>query len=258
MHRIEHFDNLADAEIVAEAARGLDLAPRSARWGHLSLCVIDATFSINAGYTGTTNAVRRYAEFANLPSQLLTGKDLLKTVSPREDEQPLSQFLESIDRLPDDDVTARKLYGNLQRTSPRGGIRKAAAVRKIAKILATPAYSVETLADVSALMSDPHRLSLVEAGLAAVEGHGQGLRLGYIWMTAGDDNNVKPDRHVLRWLGKALKRAVLVSEARELLVDAAGLLSVTPWVLDHAIWKHMAQNARGGSRRELESTGPRG
>lgn len=253
MHRIEVGENRPDAEIVAEAARALELAPRSARWGHLSLCIIDATFSINAGYTGTTNAVRRYATFANLPSQLLTGEDLDKTVSPREDEQTLSKFLESIDHLPDDDLTAREVYGNLQRTSPRGGIRKSTAVRKIAKIFVTPAHRIETLADVSALMADPHRLSMVEADLAAVEGHGQGLRLGYIWMTAGDDNNVKPDRHVLRWLGKALGRTVLVSEARELLVEAAGILLVTPWVLDHAIWKHMAQKGRRRPRRELQS-----
>lgn len=249
MHLVDNCENLADVEIVAEAARALDLAPRSARWGHLSLCIIDATFSINAGYTGTTNAVRRYAAFANLPSQLLTGEDLYQAVSPREDEQTLSKFLESIDHLPDDDVTARKLYGNLQRTSPRGGIRKSAAVRKLARILVSPVHRIETLADVSALMADPHRLSMVEADLAAVEGHGQGLRLGYIWMTAGDNNNVKPDRHVLRWLGKALGRAVSVAEARELLVESAGILSVTPWVLDHAIWKHMAQEGRNRPQR---------
>lgn len=244
MHRIEHFEDLADPDIVAEAARDLDLAPRSARWGHLSLCIIDATFSINAGYTGTTNAVRRYADFANLPSQLLTGEDLYTAVSPREDEQTLSKFLESIDHLPDDDATARKVYGNLQRTSPRGGIRKSAAVRKLAKIFVNPAHRIETLADVSALVADPHRLSMVEADLAAVEGHGQGLRLEYLWMTAGDDSNVKPDRHVLRWLGKVLGRTVSVSETRELLVETADVLSVTPWVLDHAIWEHMAQKGR--------------
>lgn len=231
--------NTSDAITVADSARALELVPRIARWGHLSLCVIDSTFSINAGYTGTTNAVRSYAGFAGLSSVLLEGEALNGLVSPREDEQALSGFLESISDLPEDDTTARKVYNNLQMTSPRGGIRKASAVHKIAKILV--AHGIETLADVSALMKDSRRLSIVETALREVEGHGKGLRVSYIWMTAGDDDHVKPDRHVLGWLQEAIGRPVLVPEARELLVEAAGIVGISPWVLDHAIWTRMAK-----------------
>jgi hypothetical protein len=246
---IEYPARPADVEAVADAARALDLAPRSSRWGHLALCIIDATFSINAGYAGTINAVRSYASFAGLPSVLLTGEALKGAVSHREDEQTLTEFLESIEALPDDDVSARKVYDNLQLTSTRGGIRKASAVRQIAEILRRQPQPIETLADVSALLTDAHRLDTVEAELAHVPGHGkEGLRMGYIWMTAGDDYHVKPDRHVLGWLGEVLHRSVSVPEARLLLVEAAEICGVTPWVLDHAIWTLKARKPRRRTR----------
>lgn len=225
--------NPSDVASVVTSARSLELAPRTARWAHLSLCVIDATYSINAGYAGTSKTVYRYANFAGLSAVLLKGADLKEKVSPRGDEQSLTGFMDSIGDLSDDDTTAREVYNNLQRTSPRGGIRKAAAVRQIAKILV--AHRIETLADVSALMTAPEHLGAVETDLAMVKGHGQALRMEYLWMTAGDDHHVKPDRHVLAWLKESVGRIVDVAEARKLLGEAAGILGVTPWVLDHAI-----------------------
>lgn len=37
---------------VTDAVRMLDIVPRKLRWAHLSLCVLDAVFSINARYGG--------------------------------------------------------------------------------------------------------------------------------------------------------------------------------------------------------------
>jgi hypothetical protein len=67
-------------------------------------------------------------------------------------------------------------------------------------------------------------------------------------MLAGDDEHVKPDRMVRRWLSRALDRAeVTPSEATALVTHAAGALHVTPWQLDHAVWN--VQRKRPSSRR---------
>jgi len=73
-----------------------------------------------------------------------------------------------------------------------------------------------------------------------VPGHGQGVRLGYLWMLAGNDHTIKPDRMVLRWMCIALDRAPAMPEARNLLAAGRGQLEVTPWALDHAIWSSIS------------------
>lgn len=71
---------------------------------------------------------------------------------------------------------------------------------------------------------------------------GSGIRRGYLWMLIGDQQTVKPDRMVLRWLTRH-GATVTADTARTLLVDIAGQLTattgqqVTPWEVDHAIWR---------------------
>jgi hypothetical protein len=57
-------------------------------------------------------------------------------------------------------------------------------------------------------------------------------------MLAGDDHTVKPDRMVLRWVGRVLNRNVSVDETRELIATVAARLELTPWAIDHAIWNN--------------------
>jgi hypothetical protein len=230
----------AAVQAVTIAVKELDPQPRQARWGHLSLCVLDSTFSINARYDAiVAPLVHRYAEWAGLSSTIFRGEELAGQVSPRNDEQTLSAFLESTSGMTDEDF-AREVLRNRNRTSSRNGILKSEASRRIAQTFVDE--QVETLADVSALLADLDRVKAVEAKLARIPGSGtQGIRTGYIWMTAGDDSHVKPDRHILRWLREILQRNVTVLEARALLTDSAQDLGLTPWAVDHAIWKHMAR-----------------
>lgn len=65
------------------------------------------------------------------------------------------------------------------------------------------------------------RLAAIEEQMRSVPGHGGGARLSYRWMLAGDDRHVKPDRMILRWLGRHLGRTVTVGEAHELLIALA-------------------------------------
>lgn len=232
-----------DTTRIVDALRELNPQPRKDRWGHLSLCILSATYSISVSYDKVVAPlVRRYATHAGLTSVLLTGDALKQPVSPRSDEQTLSQFLASIGDF-DDDAFA-EILDSRHRTSTKSGILKSAAVRQIAQILVEK-HGIETLADFAELSADPKRTAVVEEDLGSVKGAGQdGIRTGYIWMTAGDDNRVKPDRHVLRWLSTCLGRRVNVTEARVLLKDAAEALSITPWSADHAIWEYQARPSR--------------
>jgi hypothetical protein len=45
------------------------------RWEHLSLCILDATYSINARYGSVMAPLRRYAEWVDLQKVLLRGDE---------------------------------------------------------------------------------------------------------------------------------------------------------------------------------------
>ncbi|GAB3563417.1 hypothetical protein [Spelaeicoccus albus] len=100
----------------------------------MSLCVLDAVYSINAKYDSVVvRVVHRYADWAELSSVLLTGAALSDAISPRDDEQTLTSFLDSIDSLADE-AFAGEILRNKQRTSTRSRVLKAAAVRQTAGI----------------------------------------------------------------------------------------------------------------------------
>lgn len=224
---------------VSNGVEALNPQARQARWAHLSLCLLDATYSIGLRYHAVVNPlVRRYAASAEISPVLFKKEQLQATLSPRAEEQTLSDFLTSIEHLSDEEF-AKELKSK-NRTSSRGGILKSAAVRQIARVLVNE--GVETLADVASLLSDLERTAKVESHLERIKGSGtQGIRTGYIWMSAGDDSHVKPDRHVLKWLRQTLGHKVSVAEARILLTHTAQELGQTPWAVDHAIWKVMAR-----------------
>ncbi|WP_254707641.1 hypothetical protein [Rhodococcus pyridinivorans] len=135
---------------------------------------------------------------------------------------------------------------NRQNTSPRGGIRKADAALRYAAVLHD--HEVTTVADARTLLADSARFEAVETALRQVPGEGgSGVRRGYLWMLIGDQDTIKPDRMVLRWLARH-GVDVTPDSAREILRNIAHKLSagserqITAWEVDHAIW----QAARSG------------
>jgi hypothetical protein len=222
-----------DVRRLVEAATGLAIRPRARRWVHLPVCVLDAVFSINTRYSTTVAVCDRYATNQGLDPHLLDVADAHSVIGT-EAEQPVDA-LASLGRRLGPDRLAVEVLSNRGRTSTRGGILKAEAAVRYAEVLADA--DVHTLDDVAALLPDFARLDAVERRLRAVPGNGgHDVRLGYLWMLAGDDEHSKPDRMVLRWIGGQLDRQVDVTTARRLLSETAGELRCTPWELDHAIW----------------------
>lgn len=228
-------------EPVVDAARLLTIRPREQRWAHLSLCVLDAVFSIGARYGTTVRTCETYARHAGITT-LDRGDGPIGTSA----EQPLEALVAEVQAVGDDRFAAEVL-ANRQRTSSRGGVLKAEAARRYAEALVRA--GVHRYSDVEALLDDAARLAALEEELRRVPGNGTGdVRLGYLWMLVGHDRMIKPDRMVLRWLARVLGRAVSVAEARTLLEGAALELGCTPWELDHAVW-----NAERGTRPVVDS-----
>jgi hypothetical protein len=73
------------------------------------------------------------------------------------------------------------------------------------------AAGVRYLQDVSAAAQDEK----LDTALRAIPGQGSGISVGYFFMLAGDDNLVKPDRMIVRYVGKAVRRTVSAHEAAE-------------------------------------------
>jgi hypothetical protein len=222
---------------VVGAVVDLVIRPRTRRWAHLSLCVLDAVFSIGARYTTTVRACERYAGAARLdPLDAADSPAVIGT----EAEQPLSAFVAAVSAAGVERF-AQDVLHNRQRTSSRGGVLKAAAALRYAQILVDG--GVEQYRDVPALFADEPRMAALAERLREVPGNGTSdVRLGYLWMLLGDDDAIKPDRMVLRWLETVLSRAPSAHEARALLAEAAASVGCTPWELDHAVWQ--AQRSR--------------
>jgi hypothetical protein len=225
-----------DVQLLVAATRELQIRPRGNRWAHLSLCVLDAVYSINARYGGVVRVCHRYADHVDLTERLLPAADIARGVGAGQEED-IATFVDLGHRLGPDRL-ANEVLANRGRTSTRGGILKADDAIRYAEILTNA--EIRRLDDVSDLLANPIALAAVEKVLRTVPGHGNGARLSYLWMLTGDDQNIKPDRMVLRWLASHLGRAVSVPEARALLPQIANHLGCTPWELDNAIWRRQS------------------
>lgn len=237
----------ADLSPVVEAVRGLELRPRQRQWVSLSLCIVDAVYSIGAHYDRhVLPVVRRIAADAGIETPSVP-----PPVTDLADPLPLERFLDRYDTV--DALLA--VTNNRQRTSPRGGILKAEAVLQYVTILHE--YGIRTLDDARVLLDDPQRLDTVETALRTVPGEGGfGVRRGYLWMLVGDEDTVKPDRMVLGWLARH-GADVNAATARILLSELATEISrvlgrrVTAWEIDHAIWIS-ARSVRAELRSDQE------
>ena len=96
---------------------------REYHYNSLSLCVIDAVFSIGVRYEGVRAVVRRYCEYFGLeeyrPDQ--------SAVPAKASQEALSGLVRHFDDLGLERMTS-EVFVNRQRTSTKSGILKAEAV----------------------------------------------------------------------------------------------------------------------------------
>lgn len=103
---------------------------REYHYNSLSLCVIDAVFSIGVRYESVRGVVGRYCDYFGLvqyrPDQ--------SVVPPKAAQETLSGLIQHFEDLGLEHMTS-EVFANRQRTSTRSGILKAEAVLKFASAL---------------------------------------------------------------------------------------------------------------------------
>ena len=211
------------------------------RYASLPLCVIDAVFSIGVKYTSTQATVARFCDKSGWPRFAPLREDRGAGTHSLSDLLALYHGLTS-------EAAAQMLFGNRQRTSTTSGILKAEAVRLFAEALRR--CEIDTFADLT-----PDRLELAEAIILGLPGQSSGIAFDYFRMLAGDDDLIKPDRMIQRFVACALgtekepeprQAAVLVRLAARELTRRG--YRWTPLSLDHAIWRYQrAQRAIAGT-----------
>ncbi len=210
------------------AAEELDIQPRQRRWTSVTYCVLDAVWSIGISYERyVVPAVRRVATAAGDESPAVA-----TDAAPPHDPLPLSTF-RAIYPAPEQLVAVTSSH----RTSSRSGILKAEAALRYADVLT--GFGIDTLADASKALMDTDRVDEISTALRRIPGGG--VRTGYFWMLVGDDDTVKPDRMILRFLDRhgaptdVLGAKTILRELAEHLTTPGR--PVTPWMVDHAIWR---------------------
>lgn len=200
-------------------------------YSSVSLCVLDAVFSIGARYESTEAVVKKYCQFYNL-TRIRRDRS---TLPPSSSQEPVSALVRRIEEKGALDF-ATHVVRNRQRTSARGGILKSEAADLFARTLVT--HGVEYFQDLPPYEEG----SGLELSLRAVHGQGSGISTGYFWMLAGSDQLIKPDRMIRGFLADTLLRPISIEESRRLLSEVTNILvdafpHLTPRLLDYEVWR---------------------
>ncbi|MBF9519526.1 hypothetical protein [Mycobacteroides chelonae] len=218
-HTPEQLHSLVSA---CEQFRGAK-APDGYRDG-LALCVIDSVQSTGVKYSSVENVVARYRAYRRAQGG-----------EPATDGA--AELLATFDELDGPDGWSQKI-GNSNRTSARGGILKAEAIRDAARVL--DVEGIDTTTALLATAEDEAQLEQVRKAWCAVKGQRSGITWHYMQMLAGIEG-VKPDRMICRFVADALevpRRSVAPEFAAEIVTAAAPQLKMSPTDLDHAIWQY--------------------
>lgn len=206
------------------------------RYASLPLCVVDAVFSIGVRYTSTQKVVSNLCDYTGW-ARLAESREARGV-----GEHGLFDLLALFETLGIEGM-ADTVFQNRQRTSSRSGILKSEAVLLYCHAL--------TKAGINSFEDfDQERREYAEAMILGLPGQSSGIAFDYFMMLSGDDNLIKPDRMVQRYVGSALnmdaipqprQAAILVRLAARVLRNRGHQWS--PLSLDHAIWRFQSAKA---------------
>ena len=201
----------------------------------LPICIIDAVFSLGVKYGQVENVVCHVAK--------VTGWEVFRPHGsnfPVEAKQKtVSDLLKEIGKHTD---PSQKLFNNRGFANPSAKktvpTQKADLVHKFAEVLKT--HEIETFQDL-ANYGDPDALDSELCTLPALK---SGIGVRYFRMLAGDENQVKPDRMIQRFIKAGIGQSLDANTSATLIQSTCGILkktfpalTLTPRLLDHEIWK---------------------
>ena len=227
-------------QLVAHCRRTLPLSEtilsKEYFYWSLPLCVIDAVFSIGIRYSITQKVVIRYCDRLGIPRIRESGD-----FPPTGEQHSISDLLSMFDKLGTDEMTLR-VFQSRHRTSSQNGILKSEATKQFANILKE--HRIEYFHQ----LHEAAPWKSLEEDLRNIKGQASGISFRYFLMLAGNEDFIKPDRMIHRFLQSALDRDSISSEyALKLLQEASAVIKcdiprMTPRLLDHTIWKYQRSN----------------
>lgn len=137
---------------------------------------------------------------------------------------------------------AKEGFNNRQRTSSVNGILKAEACYRVAEVFKK--HNIDTLDDFNTY---GHKSEL-DSDILKVKGQGSGIMLKYLYMLAGNSNEVKPDRHMVNFMKRVFPHLTIAAknhaEIKKIMEETVLVLKLkypqlTERFLDVLIWEHM-------------------
>ncbi len=206
---------------------------RTYGYPNLPLCVIDAVFSIGVNYASTRNVVSRFCEFFDISiySEIIP--------PPINEQLSISKLIGFFDKYGYEEM-ANFVFNNRNRTSTINGILKSEAVFLFSKTLNL--FSVEYLQDMEKIINS----SSFELEIKKIPGQKSGISTRYFYMLSGEENFIKPDRMILRYIQSAVGKIPSINEATDLVLKACEILlkdqpHLTPRSLDNLIWNYQRE-----------------
>lgn len=205
-------------------------------YNSLPLCVIDAVFSIGINYNTTKKVVVNFCKKQNI----LRLREPRSRHACKENQLSINDFLNIYSKNSIVEITDN-YFKNKCRTSTRNGILKSEAVKLFCEVLKN--YQVNYFEDLEKIIGN----TSFENDIQKIPGQKSGISTNYFYMLSGDDNFIKPDRMILRFVEsctgittlKTDEATKLILEAHKKLVTKYPLL--TPRGLDHEIWKYQKE-----------------
>jgi hypothetical protein len=182
-------------------------------YNHLPLCIIDAVWSIGVRYEGVQNVIMRY--YINRKIVPYREESLRKSFQYPDikNQESLTIFLQYLKNFSYEQLSD-KVFKNKQRTSTKNGILKSEAVMKFTEVLLK--YNVNYFQDIETKIKDN---KLFELDIKNIPGQKSGICLEYFFMLSGDENKIKPDRMIKRFLATPLKNMfeedISINEAQD-------------------------------------------
>ena len=193
-------------------------------YSSLAFCLTDAIFSINLRYIMVENTVKNLSQKLEINLRRNGSKEF-----------SLQEFLKILNNYSDEDL-AVSLFGYKYRTSSTNGITKALAVKLACKVLLD--HGINNFADVN-----KKRLDSAEQDFIKIKGQNSGISYKYFCMLAGDENLIKPDRMICRFIANSLEmnKDPTPKEAEKIFQEAFIKVSedypkLTPRFLDYIVW----------------------
>jgi len=196
----------------------------------LTLAAIDAVFSARARYQSVQAVVERYCQRYNL-DRYRNQKEYLPSLDSQEHISSLIQKLEQAGTS----YFAERVFRNKSKTSRR---LKADVLLDLLRVVRD--CGIQTFQEIQPILSDTDKQDDLLHKLIEIHGIGEATSR-YFLMLAGNDQMVKPDTMILRFIRNALGKTVGSVEAVHLIQATSECLSksyphISPRRLDHLIW----------------------